>query len=141
MTRHREKQPRMPSIVWMDLVAALLWALGCVRAAVYLARRYHGTVSASHWPPTITWLWRIGWLTGVVGAVAFGMLRIRYPRGARLVIPASAPPLDHVVQVLGILCSIGCIVVLVVWKVALSRHERRVRRQRAGRPWPAPIRR
>ena len=122
----------MPTLAKLDLAITFLGVLLLVWIALFAPRRYQGAVPSTDWPPTIRWLWRIGWMVGVLGAVAFGVLRIRHPEGARVVVPASAPLLDHVLQILVIVFGIGCLAVLMVWKVALSTHERRVRRQEAG---------
>jgi hypothetical protein len=77
-------------------------------------------------------LWHISWIVVLLGVVGFGVLRVRHPEGVRIVVPASAPLIDHIVQVLALVCIAGGCAIWVTWKVALSTHERRVRRQDTG---------
>lgn len=128
-----EEATLMRSLDWADLAVALLGALGCVWAAVYLPRRYRGAVRYSRWPQAVRWLWRTGWTAGALAAIALAALRIRYPEGARLVIRDSASPIDRVVRMFGIFCIIGFFVVLLAWRLALSWYVRGARRQGVGR--------
>lgn len=119
-------------LTWLDLGVAFLGALCFAWLGLYLPRSYQGTVRAPSWPPTIRWLLRIGCMTEILAAMAFGVLRVRHPAGANVVVPANAPPLDHLVQGLGILCIVVGSVLLVVWRIALTTHERRVHRREVG---------
>jgi hypothetical protein len=122
----------MPTLPWVDLAITFLGVLLLVWNALYLPRRYRGATRSTDWPPTIRWLWRIAWTATVLGAVAFAVLRIRHPAGTQVVLPASARLIDHVLQVSLIAFGVGYRAALMAWKVALSAHERRVRRQEDG---------
>ena len=118
-----------PSENWGFLAVALLGVLGCVWMVLYSPRLYHGAVLSTDWPPTIRWLSRIGWIIEALALVGFGVIVMQYPTVA---VPANAPPIDHVIKVLALVCYVGGFVVLVAWRVALSAYERRVRRQEAN---------
>jgi hypothetical protein len=52
-------------------------------------------------------LWNIGWVVMGLGVFCLGMTTLRYSRGQFIVVPASAPLVDHIIWGLFFVCFLG----------------------------------
>lgn len=81
------------------------------------------------WPLAAIWLWRIAWTTAGLGWSCFSLTALRYTNGSFISVPATAPLVDQVIWIFGIVCVVGSLFLLLGWLAALSGQDSRASRE------------
>lgn len=119
------------------MVSSLVLFLGLysVWAGLYVAHVARSAAPTSeappalHWSRAAIWLWRIAWTTIGLGFGCFGLTALRDTHGIFISVPATAPLVDQVIWVFGIVCVLGGFFLFLVWLTVLSVQNRRESRE------------
>lgn len=125
----------------MSVVGGLFFLLAGLSVAwmgVYMGHPSRSALYSRHgqllrrWSPIERQLWRIAWTTMGVGFVCLGVTVLRYAKGPYVVVPVSAPLIDHVIWGLVSICMVGGFAMLLVcMAVSQTAEEKRARREHA----------